>query len=229
MSQSYSGDKRIEKNLKIKAAFLAILIHFLFFFIPFQPPKLQLHSGLDSTVLVFDLQKGVSDVQAIAKQKMIHTDSKQSINSVNKRPFSEKEKSGVARILESQKSTQGMKIRSDSKSDKASLSGKNSPTASGGVEEGLPGDRATAQVMGTINPTYPKTALNHEWQGTVEVDVVINENGKMMSFEVAKSSGYSILDESLIKSLKDKTLYLPKRVRGINQSSTIRISYTFSL
>jgi len=52
-------------------------------------------------------------------------------------------------------------------------------------------------------PRYPKVAIKRGYQGTVELMVLINENGKVADLWLFKSSGYSILDQAALQSVKN--------------------------
>lgn len=203
-----------DKSLKRKAAFLAILTHVLLFVIPLPQKQAYLNIPLvPPTSVVIEFQKGNRGQEKAVVQTKSHQ-----INTA--KPLS--------RILDSKKGKIPLPIQKTQALKSESLA-QNAEKETLQKQSSTSGDRAKAEVVGSIQPIYPKTALNQEWQGKVELDVTIDENGKMQTYEIVKSSGYPILDQALVKALKDNTVYLSKRTNGINQSSTIRISYTFAL
>jgi protein TonB len=94
---------------------------------------------------------------------------------------------------------------------------------------GLPGDRPSASTLNAVVPIYPKEALNNNWEGTVVLDVSVGIDGVPKSITLLRSSGYQVLDESFIRTVRHYYTFKPKRFMGQNMESTIRLSYTFSL
>ena len=62
-----------------------------------------------------------------------------------------------------------------------------------------------------ISPPYPLLARKRGYQGTVVLDVLVSKNGKASSIQVARSSGYKILDRAAIKGVKNWLFYPAKR------------------
>jgi len=52
-------------------------------------------------------------------------------------------------------------------------------------------------------PKYPTLAQAHQYQGTVTLEILVDEFGKISSVKVKKTSGYSILDDAAVKVVKD--------------------------
>lgn len=205
-----------DKSLKRKAAFLAIITHVLLFIIPLPQKQAYLNTALiPPTSVVIEFQRGNK-----GQEKPI----------IQTKPPKLDTAKPLSRILDSKKGIMPLPIQKIQtlKSEAVAQDPVKETQQKQALNSGLP-DRPKAEVVGSIQPIYPKTALNQEWQGKVELDVTIDENGKMQTYEIVKSSGYPILDQALVKALKDNTLYVSKRINGTNQSSTIRISYTFAL
>ena len=93
----------------------------------------------------------------------------------------------------------------------------------------LPGDRIQPAVAKKVAPTYPKKALNNDWEGTVKVKVTVSSTGDPISIKVVSSSGHRILDQAFIRSIKANYRFKPKRSMGKNMAGSIVLSYTFSL
>ena len=92
----------------------------------------------------------------------------------------------------------------------------------------MPGDRNQPIVKSSVAPVYPKKALNNDWEGTVKVKILVNAFGKVDSVQLIKSSGYDVLDQAYIRSVK-LGAYNPKRIMGKNIQGSIIESYTFRL
>lgn len=53
------------------------------------------------------------------------------------------------------------------------------------------------------SPSYPRTARLRGWQGVVQLEVLVDRDGNVKALEVLKSSGYSLLDKSALKTVKN--------------------------
>ena len=65
------------------------------------------------------------------------------------------------------------------------------------VQEAMPMYRKNPPIQ------YPKIAERRGYQGTVMLNVLVNEKGRAENLWVAESSGYRILDNAAIKAVKD--------------------------
>ena len=52
-------------------------------------------------------------------------------------------------------------------------------------------------------PTYPKLARQKKMEGIVKIAIHFNQSGHVEKFELTQSSGFDILDQSAIKSIKN--------------------------
>ena len=52
-------------------------------------------------------------------------------------------------------------------------------------------------------PTYPKVARQKGWQGTVLLKVTVQEEGKPSEILIEQTSGFELLDQAAIKSVKN--------------------------
>ena len=93
----------------------------------------------------------------------------------------------------------------------------------------MPGDRKEPILASKTDPIYPKSAMNNEWEGTIIVEVVVDSTGKALKVKVLRSSGYSVLDKSFIRTVKQYYTFAPKRVAGKDVKGRIKLSYSFSL
>ncbi len=94
---------------------------------------------------------------------------------------------------------------------------------------GMPGDRANATTANVVVPIYPKVALNNNWTGTVVVRIHLDSQGRPGLVDLVKSSGYLVLDEAFIRTIKNYYTFKPKRVMGVDVADVINMSYTYSL
>ncbi|MFC1751928.1 energy transducer TonB [Thermoproteota archaeon] len=93
----------------------------------------------------------------------------------------------------------------------------------------LPGDRDNPEIAETFTPVYPKTALNNNWSGQIIVLATINENGEPVAIEIKKSTGYDLLDETFVRTVKHYYRFKPKRVLGKDVIGKKELNYTFIL
>ena len=49
---------------------------------------------------------------------------------------------------------------------------------------------------------YPPLAIRRQYEGTVLLDVLVDEDGRVVDLKVARSSGYRILDRSALADVK---------------------------
>ena len=70
---------------------------------------------------------------------------------------------------------------------------------------------------------YPKIALNKKMGGQVLVRLKISTKGDLKTIKILKSSGFSILDNEVLRAIKT-TNYFPSAPKSLNSSN-----YTFKL
>ena len=92
-----------------------------------------------------------------------------------------------------------------------------------------PDDRKTPIVTKSGQPSYPKSAINNGWEGTVTVSVKISETGTILDIEVMKSSGHAVLDNAFMSVVKSQYYFKPKRLMGKNKVGRLKLSYNFEL
>jgi len=51
-------------------------------------------------------------------------------------------------------------------------------------------------------PDYPLLCRKRGYQGTVIIDVLVSQEGKVSDLRLATSSGYTILDQAALRSVK---------------------------
>lgn len=85
-----------------------------------------------------------------------------------------------------------------------------------------------AEYLNNTPPSYPYSAKKSKLQGTVLLKVTVNQNGLAEIVEIAKSSGYEVLDASAKKAVS-KWRFVPAKVNGLNAVSKIIIPIEFKL
>lgn len=59
------------------------------------------------------------------------------------------------------------------------------------------------------DPDYPAMAVRNKWQGTVVVEIHVNESGVINDVKLARSSGNSILDDAAMDVVKKRWRFMP--------------------
>ena len=77
-------------------------------------------------------------------------------------------------------------------------------------------------------PHYPKSARRRGYEGTVLLRVLVLENGEVGEIELTEPSGYSVLDESALKAVKD-WVFIPGKKAGKYISSWVEVPIKFQL
>ncbi len=78
------------------------------------------------------------------------------------------------------------------------------------------------------NPPYPKSARRRGQEGTVLLRVLVLEDGKVGEIEIVNPSGYTVLDESALKAVKD-WVFIPGKKAGKQISSWVEVPIKFQL
>jgi protein TonB len=78
-------------------------------------------------------------------------------------------------------------------------------------------------------PAYPASARRTGAEGTVELALLVLENGRIGEAKVAHSSGFSELDEAAVKEALRAWHLIPQRVDGVAVSAWHNIAVTFRL
>jgi TonB family protein len=77
-------------------------------------------------------------------------------------------------------------------------------------------------------PHYPYVARRRGYEGVVVLKVLVMENGRVGEIRIEESSGFEILDEAAIKSVR-KWVFSPAKRNGIPVSSWVKIPIRFEL
>lgn len=59
------------------------------------------------------------------------------------------------------------------------------------------------------DPHYPAAALRNHYQGTVIIEFVVDDSGKLVSVRLQKSSGVPVLDEEALDTIKNRWHFAP--------------------
>jgi protein TonB len=62
-------------------------------------------------------------------------------------------------------------------------------------------------------PTYPGYAWRNRYQGTVSLELIVDAGGSVVEAKVVKSSGFTILDDAAVKTVKEKWKFPPGSTR----------------
>lgn len=54
------------------------------------------------------------------------------------------------------------------------------------------------------DPRYPSLALRNHYEGTVVVEFVVDDSGRLASVKIQKSSGFPVLDEEALETIKNR-------------------------
>jgi len=79
------------------------------------------------------------------------------------------------------------------------------------------------------NLKYPLEAKNSRLEGIVRVKFVLKNNGEVKSARIIKSSGHDILDQTTIRTIKEKGLFY-KIPKSLNKDQlTVKAQINFAL
>jgi len=81
---------------------------------------------------------------------------------------------------------------------------------------------------GNPDPPYPSIARRHGWEGVVELELVIDANGRVRAASVVRSSGFDVLDEAACDAGLDWR-FEPARTGGNAVESRLRTRVRFVL
>ncbi len=104
-------------------------------------------------------------------------------------------------------------------------------TASAGQQGSGEGDRPPRYKLGsgsTPYPPYPVVARRNGYQGRVIVRLAVAPDGRATNAEVLESSGYDVLDQSAVETLKDWKLE-PALVGGKPAPGSVNVPVRFRL
>jgi|GEM_PF-2166509 len=113
-----------------------------------------------------------------------------------------------------------------------------SVTANGGGRGGGEGRKGVGEANGpsatpayNVNPKppYPMIARRIGAQGEVLLRVLVRQDGSVGSVELARSSGFALLDESATRTVRDNWRFIPARLGGAPVESWVEVPIKFVL
>jgi TonB family protein len=78
-------------------------------------------------------------------------------------------------------------------------------------------------------PTYPAIARRRAQQGTVTIRVLVDVDGVVQRAEIAESSGFEVLDDAAIETVRRHWRFVPARNAGIPIESWVLVPIRFAL
>jgi TonB family protein len=105
-------------------------------------------------------------------------------------------------LFQQEAKTDGVSVSSHDQIQVGSISG--TGNAQGGEQPGQGGGVRSLAIplQGNPIPPYPERARRRGYQGTVKLEIEILTNGRVGKIQVEKSSGYTELDDSALRTLK---------------------------
>ena len=103
------------------------------------------------------------------------------------------------------------------------------PAAPAAAELGSLGDYERAlRIIAARYKRYPRVAVDNNWEGTVEVTMVVGANGIVSSITVKTSSGHRTLDDQAIEMFKraKPLVPIPPALRGKEFTVVLRAIYS---
>ena len=111
-------------------------------------------------------------------------------------------------------------------SDNKGTGGDNTHGEGGGNGGGA--TTAASHIGGHLHnpkPPYPQRSIENGEEGSVRLRVTVEANGKPSAVSLVKSSGYSALDRSALKTVREQYRFIPATRAGV----AVRSDYTFSI
>jgi len=100
------------------------------------------------------------------------------------------------------------------------------------------GGRTPATILCTIAhadygknppPAYPAIARRRAQQGTVTIRVLVDIDGVVQRAEIAESSGFDVLDDAAIETVRRRWRFVPARSAGNPIESWVLVPIRFAL
>jgi protein TonB len=103
-------------------------------------------------------------------------------------------------------------------------------TGGGGDGTGGDGSGGARPAYGSNpRPPYPLAARRLGQEGRVTLEVVVRPDGRAQSVRVKQSSGYRLLDESAVHTVKTKWRFVPARNGGVPTTGTATVPIRFQI
>ncbi len=78
-------------------------------------------------------------------------------------------------------------------------------------------------------PVYPALARRREQQGTVTIRVLVGNDGSVRRAEIAESSGFDVLDDAALETVRRRWRFIPARRGGTPVESWVLVPIRFAL
>ena len=101
--------------------------------------------------------------------------------------------------------------------------------ANGAGRGGDGGSSARPEYGVNPKPYYPLIARRLGAQGVVLLRVQVREDGSVANVELARSSGFAMLDESASRTIRESWRFIPARIDGIPVESWVEVPIKFVL
>jgi len=81
----------------------------------------------------------------------------------------------------------------------------------------------------TPRPNYPMIAIKRHWQGRVVLGVTVGVDGRSTFIKILNSSGYAVLDNSAIDTVREQWVFTPGQIaqQAVSAYVTVPISFQF--
>lgn len=102
-------------------------------------------------------------------------------------------------------------------------------TGAAGARGGVAGDRAKPGYLRNPHPAYPAEARRAKQQGVVQIRVRVAADGRVAAASLARSSGFPLLDERALSTVRDRWTFKPARAAGVAIASEVVVPIRFSI
>ena len=189
---------------------ISILVHTALF-IDYSSKKSNKNSSLIA-------KKNFIDVEIIqASDGVLNAEDKSGIDKISNTVLNNIEKKVIKNINSIDKSINPNKQKSVLKTAKKGVDGyQNTKTFSAGYASYMP------------QPKYPLISRRNKEEGSIFFNIELDENGKLITYSIIKSSGYKRLDKEAEKALK-AAKFQPALKNGIPVKSDFDLTITFTL
>lgn len=87
----------------------------------------------------------------------------------------------------------------------------------------------TAAYLNNPGPQYPYASRRKREQGIVKLHVLVNANGRPEKVEIARSSGFPLLDQAALDVVKNRWRFAPAKQDGKAVSASVVVPLEFEL
>ena len=148
-------------------------------------------------------------------------------------PDASKKEPEVSPMSEELVSSTGEERTPETYSDKDGIGGGTSDggraSRNGGRDGGVNGPSAVPDYQVNPKPPYPLIARRIGAQGEVLLHVLVRQDGSVAAVELVHSSGFSLLDESATRTVRENWRFIPAQHDGIPVESWVEVPIRFVL